>query len=39
MNAMSVRPSAAAWWRSHAPHTLANGYQLLFPADVCEPIR
>jgi hypothetical protein len=29
-------PNAAAWWRSHAPHVLAGGYQLVFRADVCE---
>jgi hypothetical protein len=31
-------PGAAAWWRSHAPHVLTCGYQLVFPAEVCEPI-
>jgi hypothetical protein len=31
-------PNAADWWRENAPHVLAAGYQLLFPADVCQPI-
>jgi hypothetical protein len=31
-------PEAAAWWRSHAPHVLGNGYQLVFPAEVCEQV-
>jgi hypothetical protein len=31
-------PNAADWWRENAPHVLAAGYQLIFPADVCEPI-
>jgi hypothetical protein len=31
-------PDAAAWWRRHAPHVLGYGYQLVFPADVCEPV-
>ncbi len=32
-------PSAADWWRSNAPHVLAGGYQLVFPAEVCEPVE
>jgi hypothetical protein len=31
-------PDAAAWWRRHAPHVLASGYQLVFPAEVCEHV-
>jgi hypothetical protein len=31
-------PDAAAWWRESAPHVLRGGYQLVFPADVCEPV-
>jgi hypothetical protein len=31
-------PWAAAWWREHAPHVLANDFQFLFPSDVCEPV-
>jgi hypothetical protein len=31
-------PEAAAWWREHAPHVTIHGYQLVFPADVCEQI-
>jgi hypothetical protein len=31
-------PDAAAWWRRNAPHTLIGGYQLVFPAYVCEQI-
>lgn len=29
-------PEAAAWWREHAPHVSMHGYQLVFPADVCD---
>lgn len=29
-------PGAAAWWRTNAPHVLRGGYQLVFPAEVCE---
>jgi hypothetical protein len=29
-------PEAALWWRTHAPHVLAHGYQLAFPTEVCE---
>jgi hypothetical protein len=29
-------PNAADWWRENAPHALASGYQLLFPAAVCQ---
>src|SRR5207253_2971180 len=32
----AASPDAAAWWRQNAPHVLASGYQLIFPADVCE---
>jgi hypothetical protein len=32
----AVSPDAAQWWRQHAPHVLARGYQLVFPAAVCE---
>jgi hypothetical protein len=32
----SANPEAAAWWRQHAPDVLAPGYQLVFPAEVCE---
>jgi hypothetical protein len=32
----SADPEAAAWWRQNAPHVLASGYQLVFPAHVCE---
>jgi hypothetical protein len=31
-------PDAAAWWRTNAPHVLTGGYQLVFPADVCERV-
>jgi hypothetical protein len=31
-------PDAGAWWHRHAPHVLAAGYQLVFPAEVCEHI-
>jgi hypothetical protein len=31
-------PEAAAWWCRHAHHVLTGGYQLVFPAEVCEPI-
>jgi hypothetical protein len=34
----AVAPNAAAWWRQHAPHVLAHGYQLVFPVEVCEKI-
>jgi len=30
-------PEAAAWWRTNAPHVLAQGYRLWFPSDVGEP--
>ncbi len=29
---------AALWWRTHAPHVVAHGYQLVFPAEVCERV-
>jgi hypothetical protein len=29
-------PEAAAWWRRHAPHVLTGGYELVFPAEICE---
>jgi hypothetical protein len=32
----SANPEAAAWWRQNAPEVLAAGYQLIFPAEVCE---
>jgi hypothetical protein len=31
-------PDAAAWWRRNAPHVLTRGYQLVFPAEVCEQV-
>ena len=31
-------PEAAAWWRQQAPHVTMHGYQLVFPADVCEQV-
>jgi hypothetical protein len=31
-------PEAAAWWRQQAPHVTTHGYQLVFPADVCEQV-
>jgi hypothetical protein len=31
-------PAAAAWWHRNAPHVLAGGYQLVFPAEVCERV-
>jgi hypothetical protein len=32
----SHAPTAADWWRKHAPHVLERGYQLWFPLEVCE---
>lgn len=32
----SANPEAAAWWRQNAPEVIAAGYQLIFPAEVCE---
>jgi hypothetical protein len=32
----SASPDAAAWWREHSPQSVTPGYQLLFPAEVCE---
>jgi hypothetical protein len=32
----SASPEIAAWWRENAPAAVASGYQLIFPADVCE---
>src|SRR5262245_53218441 len=32
----SANPEAAAWWRQNVPEILAAGYQLIFPAEVCE---
>jgi hypothetical protein len=29
---------AAAWWRAHAPHVMEGGYELIFPAEVCERV-
>lgn len=34
----SQDPDAAAWWRRHAPHVLEHGYELVFPAEVCEQV-
>ena len=34
----ATAPEAAAWWRTHAPHVSARGYQLVFPAEVCDPV-
>src|SRR5262249_16921735 len=31
----SLSPDAAAWWRANAPHVVARGYRLFFPAEVC----
>jgi hypothetical protein len=36
---LATRDSAAAqWWRINAPHVLVGGYQLVFPAEVCQRI-
>jgi hypothetical protein len=35
----SHAPQAAQWWRENAPHVVASGYQLVFPAEVCERIE
>ena len=32
----SASPDAAAWWRENAPEISSSGYQLVFPAEVCE---
>jgi hypothetical protein len=32
----SAAPEIAAWWRQNAPAAVARGYQLIFPAEVCE---
>ena len=32
----SASPEAAAWWRENAPDIAKPGFQLVFPADVCE---
>ncbi len=32
----SASPEIAAWWRENAPIVTARGYQLIFPAAVCE---
>lgn len=32
----SASPEIAAWWRENAPAVVARGYQLIFPAAVCE---
>src|SRR5262249_20262524 len=32
----SSNPQAADWWRVHAPHVAARGYQFIFSAEVCE---
>lgn len=34
----AVDPAAAEWWRVNAPGVTANGYTLVFPADVCEQV-
>src|SRR5262249_14111542 len=31
-------PPAAAWWRENARHVVSSGYQLFFPAEVCEKV-
>jgi hypothetical protein len=31
----SFNPSAAAWWRSHAPHLFKPGLILLFEEECC----
>jgi hypothetical protein len=31
-------PDAAQWWRRNAPHVLVGGYDLIFPAEVCEAL-
>jgi hypothetical protein len=32
----SANAEIAAWWRENAPNVAAPGYQLVFPAEVCE---
>jgi hypothetical protein len=32
-------PMAAAWWHSNAPHVVRGGYELVFPANVCERVN
>jgi hypothetical protein len=32
----SANAEVAAWWRENAAHVLVPGYQLVFPAEVCE---
>jgi hypothetical protein len=32
----SATPEIAAWWRENAPAVVRPGFQLIFPADVCE---
>jgi hypothetical protein len=32
----SANAEIAAWWRQNAPDIAAPGYQLIFPAEVCE---
>jgi hypothetical protein len=34
----SADPNAADWWREHAAHVLVNGYQLVFPTEVCQKV-
>lgn len=29
-------PTAASWWREHAPHVLLRGYRFVFAATACE---
>jgi hypothetical protein len=30
---------AAAWWYDHAPHVLVEGYQFIFPDEVCQRVE
>jgi hypothetical protein len=32
----TASPEIAAWWRENVPAAVAPGFQLVFPADVCE---
>jgi hypothetical protein len=34
----AVSPEAADWWRANLPAVTTPGYQLVFPADVCERV-
>ena len=31
-------PDAAAWWRQHAPRSIAHGQMFVFAGDACEEI-